>query len=99
VRHAESLKDKRKVVQSLVQKLRNLGFSVTEAAHADNPKQGSIGIAFAGNSAVQVDRALEEMDKLLIGDFEVLDVNRQVFDYSDAKADTFSWEPDEDDDI
>ncbi len=97
LRYAETLKDKRRVMQSLATKLRNLGFSVTECAHGDSPKQGSLGFAFAGHSAVQVDHALDEMEKLMIGDFEILDLNRELIDYSQEGADAFSWEPDEDD--
>jgi uncharacterized protein YlxP (DUF503 family) len=95
LRYAQSLKDKRKVMQSLVQKLRNLGFSVTETGYADSPKQGSLGFAFAGHSAGQVDHALDEMQRLLVGDFEVLDVNKEIVDYSELGEDELDWEGDE----
>lgn len=95
MRHAQSLKDKRKVVQSLVQKLRNLGFSVTQSGHDDNPKQGSIGFAYAGSTHAQVNQALDEMERLLIGDFDVLEVNREVVDYSEIGEDEFDWEPED----
>lgn len=95
VRHAQSLKDKRKVMQSLVQKMRNLGFSVTQSAHDDNPKQGSIGFAYAGRDHGQVEAALGEIDRLLIGDFDVLEVNKEIVDYSELGEDNFDWEPED----
>jgi uncharacterized protein len=86
IRHAQSLKDKRRVVQSLVQKLRNEGFSVTETTYADDPKRGSLGYAFAGSGAAFVRRKLEEADRFLIGDFTVLEHHRDVLDYGSEDA-------------
>lgn len=85
LRHARSLKDKRQVVQSLVTKLRNQGFSVTECAYSDLPKQASIGFAYAARDAGLAERALDEASRLFIGNFEVLHVNRQVFDFTEAE--------------
>lgn len=68
LRHAQSLKDKRKVMQGLIQRMRNLGCSVTEADYQDTPKMGSIGFAFAGSSVGQVEDRFDAVGKLLLGD-------------------------------
>jgi uncharacterized protein YlxP (DUF503 family) len=86
LRHAQSLKDKRRAVQSLIQKLRNEGFSVTESAYADDPKRGSVGYSFAGSSPSFVRRKLEEVDRLLIGEYTVVEHQRDVLDYGSEDA-------------
>jgi len=91
IRHAQSLKDKRRVLQSLVQKLRNEGFSVTESGHADDPKRGSIGYAFAASSPAFVRQRLEEVDRMLLGDFMVVEHRKDVVDY--GGEDAFSENP------
>ncbi len=83
LRHAHSLKDKRKVMQSLVTKMRNLGCSVTEADYQDSPKIGSIGFAFAGSSASQVEDRFSQVGHLLLGDFEVLSYDKEFLGYDE----------------
>jgi uncharacterized protein YlxP (DUF503 family) len=82
LRHSRSLKDKRQVFKSLTQKLRNQGFSVTEAPQGDNIKQGSLGLAYVGTKASVVETALREGLRMFIGDFEVIDSRSEIFDYS-----------------
>ena len=82
LRHARGLKDKRQVVQSLTQKLRNLGFSVTESEFQDEPKRAGIGYGFVGSSHAQAMKALDDAERLFVGDFEVIEVKRELVDYS-----------------
>ena len=94
-RHARSLKEKRNATKSLVQRLRNQGFSVTEAGDADEVKQGTIGFAFAGSSQAMVVKALDEaLRPFLEGNFEIMGKNRDIFDYSDSDSDEISEEQD-----
>lgn len=81
-RYAKSLKDKRRILSSLVERLRKQGFSVTECAYQDNPKRGSIGFSFVGRDQGFVDRALDEAMQLFHGDLSVSATDRDVFDYS-----------------
>jgi uncharacterized protein YlxP (DUF503 family) len=90
LRHAQSLKDKRRVTQGLIQKLRNLGASVTECGEPENSKLAAIGLSFAGSSARQVHDRFEEIGRLLLGEFEVLEFHRDVVDYSNPYAPLFS---------
>lgn len=93
-RHARSLKDKRQVIKSLTQRLKNLGFSVSETAFADEPKRGSLGFSFVSSEASTVTRALDEAFRLFVGDFEVLDTQRSVFDYSGEDESSLTEEED-----
>ncbi len=86
-RHSRSLKDKRRDLNRIEQKLRNEGFSVTECAYADNPKRSIVGFATAGRDHGMVDRLLEEAMRVFIGDFEVVQSQRDVFDYTTMKED------------
>lgn len=81
MRHARSLKDKRHIVQALMQKLRNSGFSVTEVAHQDDPKRAHLGVAFAARDGQAVEHAMKELDRFLIGEFEVLGCFRDQIDF------------------
>ncbi len=81
-RHARSLKDKRHVMRSLMQKLRNHGFSVTECSEHDEVRQGILGFSYVGAHGGAVQQALDEAMRLFIGDFEVLGTNQDLFDYS-----------------
>jgi len=61
---AQSLKDKRRVVLSLKQKLRNrFNVSVTELEHHDNPKQARLGVALIARESrpthAQLDKIVE----------------------------------------
>lgn len=82
LRHAQSLKDKRKVVQSLLTKLRNRGCSATEASGQDNPKLAHLGFSYAASSASDVLALFSEVEKLLWGEFEVVEFNRDMVDYT-----------------
>ncbi len=82
LRHAQSLKDKRNVLKSLKERLKNLGFSVSECAYQDNPKRGALGFACVSGETSQVGHALYEAFRLFLGDYEVLDTQREIFDYS-----------------
>jgi uncharacterized protein YlxP (DUF503 family) len=85
MRHARTLKDKRNILKSLEQRLKNLGFSVTELAHLDTPKQASLGFVYVGRQQGHVERVLDDGLQLFVGDFEVADVDRDVFDYTHLK--------------
>ena len=88
-RHARSLKDKRNTMKSLTQKLKNRGFSVTQCAFAELPKQGALGFTFAGNSKGMVDQALDDGLRLFVGDFEISSKRKDVFDYSEDEYTDF----------
>ncbi len=83
LRFAQTLKDRRKVVQSLTQKLRNEGFSVVDLAGEDpSPKFAGIGFSYVGRSGGHVEDVLQSAERIFIGDFEIVDARREVFDFS-----------------
>lgn len=84
-RQARTLKDKRQIIKSLTQKLRNLGFSVTEAGFSDEPRRGSVGFSYVASHPTLLNKAMDDGLKLFVGNFEVLQTKRDVFDYSDEE--------------
>ncbi|NBT60055.1 DUF503 family protein, partial [bacterium] len=50
-RQARNLKDKRSVVQSLKQKLRNDGWSVVEVGHQNDFKKAFLGFTYTASSS------------------------------------------------
>lgn len=84
-RHARSLKDKRNTMQSLVQKLKNRGFSVVECGDPEHIKSGVIGFSISARSATWAQAELDKIDSLLVGEFQVVSFEKDVFDYSDTE--------------
>ncbi len=68
---------------SLNQRLKNLGFSVCETGDLDNPKYGTLGFSLVNGDRIVVEDQFNKALLLFIGDFEVVDKQREVFDYSD----------------
>lgn len=83
LRQSQSLKDKRRYLSSVEQRLKNLGFSVTQCGNSDNPKRGTVGFVMAGAQHGAVERLLEEGVRLFYGEAEVMDSQTDVFDYSE----------------
>lgn len=94
MRQSRSLKDKRSVVKSIIQKLRNEGFSVTECAHSEETKRASLGFTFAGSSHDFVKTKMDETARIFIGDFEILRNQHDIFDYGGEEFEMFKWEED-----
>lgn len=80
-RQARNLKDKRNQLQSLKQKLRNQGWSVSEVGHTEDPKRGFLGFVYTGNSHHQVELAFEQVLGLLIGNFEVVRKTKEILEF------------------
>lgn len=93
-RHSRSFKDKRHVMQSLINKLRKLGFSVAECGFQDDMRNGSIGLSYTGNSYEGVKATLDAVDPLLFGDFQVAKYDKDVFNYSEETGDSL-FDPEE----
>lgn len=68
VRESRTLKDKRQVVRSMLDRLRN-GFNVaaTEVGHLDDVKVIEIGVAAVGAEAAPVKGALQSIQEALRG--------------------------------
>lgn len=94
-RHARTFKDKRHVMQSIINKLRKMGFSVTECGFQEDMKNGSIGLSYAGHSHRMVKLELDEVDKLLFGDFKVAKYDKDIFNYSETDTEGYRDNGDE----
>jgi len=94
LRHAQSLKDKRRVVQGILQKLRNQGFSAAEVSFKDEPKRSVLGFSYVGSQPAELERIIDDALRLFIGDFEVLDSQRCVFDFSGEEESSMTEDED-----
>lgn len=80
-RQSRNLKDKRSVLQSLKQKLRNEGFSVVEVGNQEEIKKGFLGFSYTGQSLSQVDTAFDKAASFLLGNFEVVGKSKEVLEF------------------
>ena len=80
VRHSRSLKDKRQITKSIIQKLRNEGFSAVEYQHTEDHKRASIGYSFVSADGGFLDTQMEKAQRFFIGDFEILLGKSQTFE-------------------
>ena len=81
--HAHSLKEKRKVVRSLVERLRHkFNCAVAEVGDNDNHQRARIGITAVGNDQAFVnsmlDKALDFLEDDAIGRAHVLDTRLEL---------------------
>ncbi len=78
---AQSLKDKRRVIQSVKQKLRN-GFnvSVAEVGYGDSPKRCRLGIVTVSNESKHVHSLLDKIVDMMrrVGGMTLLDYKREL---------------------
>jgi hypothetical protein len=80
IRHAGSLKDRRQITQSLVQKLKNEGFSATEVSAGENFKRAMVAFSICSAGASYVTEQLEKVKRLFVGEFEVVYAKTDVME-------------------
>ena len=81
VSDARTLKDKRRVVQGLKQKLRNrFNVSVTELAYGNNPRQCRLGVAVISREARPIHSQLDKIVELVrrTGGVSLLEYEREL---------------------
>jgi uncharacterized protein YlxP (DUF503 family) len=81
IHHAESLKDKRRVVQSVKDKLhREHQVSVAEVAHQENMRLAVLGLAIVGSDGKYIGDVLSSISHKLraLHDAELGDVTREI---------------------
>jgi uncharacterized protein YlxP (DUF503 family) len=61
---ARSLKDKRRPVRSLIDRLRRAGFSVSEVDHHDKHQRAEVAISIVTGGSSRVERMLDEAFEL-----------------------------------
>ncbi|MCR4420118.1 MAG: DUF503 domain-containing protein [Clostridia bacterium] len=70
--HADSLKDKRRVIKSLRDRVRNrYNVSVAEVDHQDHHKLATLGLAMVCGEAEPIQRVFDEIVRTLDGQVEV----------------------------
>ena len=81
IHHAESLKDKRRVVRSVKDRLhRDHLVSVAEVAHLDNPRVAGMGLAIVNRDAKYIQGVLDNITAKLraLPDAQLADCSREV---------------------
>ena len=79
---AQSLKDKRRIVQSVKQRLRNtFNVSVAEVAHTDLPRRCRLAIAMVSSEARPLHRQMDKIVDLVrgCGGLTLLEYERQLY--------------------
>ena len=80
---ARSIKDRRKPLQSLIQRLRNRRFAVAQVGPADLTQRAFVAVSAVSGSMGQLEERLAEAERLLFAEeFEVADLQREVTSYS-----------------
>lgn len=78
IRHSQSLKDKRKIIKSLKQKIKNsFNVSISEDAYLNDYKLAKLNLVIIASSKVIIDKEFAKLEKLLYlnGNFEIIDLN------------------------
>jgi len=74
-----SLKEKRKVVRSIKDKIKNkFNVSVAEVDYADKWQRSVIGISQIGNDAGYIEKNLNSIYQLMIGQYDIQVIDRLV---------------------
>jgi hypothetical protein len=78
---SQSLKARRSVVNSIKERLRNLGASVAEVGDADLWQRATLGLALVGGEARLVDERLAQARRIVDNEFraQVLDWDEDVY--------------------
>ena len=98
IRGARSLKEKRSVVKSFINRVRaKHNVSVAEVANQDDMKIGAVAVAIVGNDTAFLQKVLEDIRQKAIGTVGAELVSDFIdFSYGDIDEDeAFDWETDE----
>lgn len=74
---SQSLKDKRRPLRSVMQRLRNAGFSVSEVDHHDKHQRAQVAVSIVGRSAGNVEQLLDTALRVFESNIELDVVVRQ----------------------
>lgn len=83
---SRSLKDKRRVLNSIKDKLKNkFNVSVAEVSDLDLWQRSTIGVAVVGNDIIVTDSILESVNQFIhsVAECEVIDVKKETMSFND----------------
>ncbi len=81
--HAESLKDRRQALRSLVQKLRNLDFAIAQVGPTDLTQRVFLAVADVSGSMAHLEERLDAAERIVYAsDFDVASLDREVQSWS-----------------
>lgn len=77
--YARSLKDRRKPLQALTQRLRNRGLAVAQVGPTDLTRRAFLAIAAVSGSETQLGELLDGAERVIFAsEFEIADLNRDI---------------------
>lgn len=81
--HARSIKERRKPLQALQQRLRNHDYAIAQVGPADLMQRVFLAVTAVSGSEGQLAERLDAAERMLFAsDFEIADVQREVSSYS-----------------
>jgi uncharacterized protein YlxP (DUF503 family) len=81
--HARSIKERRKPLHALVQRLRNHDFSVAQVGPADLTQRVFLAVSAVAGTSGQLEERLAVAERMLFGsEFEIADLQRRITTYS-----------------
>ena len=81
--HADSLKDRRQALRSLLQKLRNLDFAISQVGPTDLTQRVFLAIADVSGNVAHLDERLDAAERIIYAsEFEVASISREVTSWS-----------------
>ncbi len=95
IRGAKTLKDRRSVIQSAVQKLKNEGFSVAEMDFGEDPQRTAVAFTFVGKSFAFVENKFDEALRVFNGPYYIVSKKKEIFQWEMDEEEGFKNAEDE----
>lgn len=95
IRGARTLKDRRSVIQGIIQKLKNEGFSVVEIDFGEDPKRVAVAFTLVGKSNAFVEEKFDWALTLFQGPYYIVSKKKEVFQWEVNEEEGFQNAEDE----
>jgi uncharacterized protein YlxP (DUF503 family) len=81
--HAESLKDRRQALRSLLQKLRNLDFAISQVGPTGLTQRVFLAVADVSGNVAHLEERLDAAERIIYGsEFEIASLSRELTSWS-----------------
>lgn len=95
IRGARTLKDRRSVVQGILQKLKNEGFSVSEMSFGENVQRTAIAFSLVGNTHAFVSKKFDEALRFFEGPYYLVGKKKEIVEWEVSEEEGFLRAEDE----
>lgn len=83
-RKVQNLKEKRKILESISQKLKNRGFTVTHLEYS-SLKEGGLGFCLSSSSSAFLEKTHSEIGELFWGDFDIVSRFYKIYNLTETE--------------